>query len=217
MAIDAFLEFVDDPETSEGFVRIRLGNSRHEKGVRGIAHAISAHSMLVEAHVSIKLGGRVDVRVPHAGSRNATVRWVSGHLFACHFDSLLSSATLSAAPLKGAVVRQNPLGVLSTEAAAESFGTRIQRLRTEKGLTQNEVAEALRVSEPSVSAWELDKARPKAGRLDELARLLGVATSLLLDDDRDGNLPVDVVSRCRTQIAAAVGVDADQVKISVEM
>lgn len=217
MAVDAFLESVVDPETGEEAVRIRFGESKSDQGTQGVVHAISAHSVLIEAHIPIELGGRIDVRVPHAGSRNATVQWVSGYLFSCQFDSALSSATLSAAALKGALVQHNILGALISERVIESFGARLQRLRTEKRLTQADVAAALRVSEPSVSAWELNKARPLAGRLDELAHVLGVSTSQLVANNRDGDLPVEVVTHSRAQIASAFGVHPDQVKISVEM
>src|SRR3546814_18649887 len=75
----------------------------------------------------------------------------------------LSPATLSAAQLRSVVVEGEPDAQNRPAASAESFGARLQRLRTAKGLTQGQLAVRLGVSEPSISAWELDKARPKAG------------------------------------------------------
>lgn len=55
-----------------------------------------------------------------------------------------------------------------------SLGENLQRLRKEKGLSQEEVARRLYVSRQSVSKWELDQSEPGVAYLKSLAELYGV-------------------------------------------
>src|SRR3546814_8387259 len=79
----------------------------------------------------------------------------------------------------------------------------------------SDLAAELGVSEPSISAWETDKARPKVGRVDALAQLLGVSTRELLGDGDRTKLH-GLIADARTQIAAAAGARPDQIKITIE-
>ena len=54
------------------------------------------------------------------------------------------------------------------------IGKRIQDLRKQKGLTQEQVAAALNISAAAVSKWETDTTYPDITILNPLARLLGV-------------------------------------------
>ena len=54
------------------------------------------------------------------------------------------------------------------------IGKRIQHLRREKGLTQEQIAAALGVTSAAVSKWETNAALPDIGMLCPLARLLGI-------------------------------------------
>lgn len=60
-----------------------------------------------------------------------------------------------------------------------SLGENLQRLRKEKGLSQEEVAQRLYVSRQSVSKWELDQAEPGVESLKALAALYGVTLDAL--------------------------------------
>lgn len=62
----------------------------------------------------------------------------------------------------------------------ETFGTRFARLRKEKGLTQDFVAEKANVSPQAVSKWENDINMPDITLLPMLSDLLGVTTDELL-------------------------------------
>ena len=63
----------------------------------------------------------------------------------------------------------------------ESIGKRIQKLRRERGLTQEQAAAALGVTAAAVSKWETDAACPDVAMLAPLARLLKVTVDDLLD------------------------------------
>lgn len=61
-----------------------------------------------------------------------------------------------------------------------TLGERIQALRKEQGLSQEELAEAVGVSRQSVSKWENDAALPDTDKVVQLSRLFGVSTDALL-------------------------------------
>ncbi len=50
----------------------------------------------------------------------------------------------------------------------------IKAARTNKGLTQNDLAKALNVTKKTVSAWENGKSVPKVDKVDALCALLEV-------------------------------------------
>jgi len=63
---------------------------------------------------------------------------------------------------------------------AETIGSRIARLRRDKGMTQTELAEALNVSQPVVSDYEHDVIGLDSERIRQLAQILGVSADEIL-------------------------------------
>ncbi|MBQ2278574.1 MAG: helix-turn-helix transcriptional regulator, partial [Clostridia bacterium] len=61
----------------------------------------------------------------------------------------------------------------------ETMGQIIRRLRKEKNLTQEELAEQLNISAPAVSKWENDTSLPDISQVVPLANLFGVTTDVL--------------------------------------
>ena len=176
---------------------------------------ISTTGMLIESDDALTQGEALDIDLPHAGWATATVVWTSGRMKGCAFDKPISAAALSAAQLRGEAARSGDQAAPSS-LAVESFGARLQRLRTRSGLTQADLAAALAVSEPAICAWERGKSRPRPGRIQALCELLGVSQSELLGQDSDEML-TDLLARVRNHIARAVGVSADKVRIMIEM
>ena len=181
-----------------------------------LVHNISSTGLLFEGAVTLATGDMIEIDLPQAGVTAATVVWTSGALYGCQFDTPISPATLSAAQLRAVVGADREEDVASDNAATESFGDRLHRLRTAKRLTQMQIAAELGVSEQSISAWEQDKARPKAGRMKALAILLEVEMTELLGIDEADSLR-DVVARAKAQVAEAAAVSADNVKIIIEI
>lgn len=62
----------------------------------------------------------------------------------------------------------------------ETFGQRFQRLRKEKGLTQEEIASKFNITPQSVSKWENDLSTPDIAIISDLASFLGVSVETLL-------------------------------------
>lgn len=63
----------------------------------------------------------------------------------------------------------------------KKLGEKIWRLREEKGLSQEALAEKLDVSRQTVSNWENDRATPDAYKLKQLCEVLGISADGLLD------------------------------------
>ena len=68
----------------------------------------------------------------------------------------------------------------------KKLGEQIRRLREEKGLSQEVLAEKLDVSRQTVSNWENDRATPDAYKLKQLCEILGISANGILEmEERD--------------------------------
>lgn len=63
------------------------------------------------------------------------------------------------------------------------IGEKIQKLRKEKGLSQEALAEALGVSRQSVSKWESGAALPDTDKIIAMSELFGISTDFILKGD----------------------------------
>lgn len=61
-----------------------------------------------------------------------------------------------------------------------SLGENINRLRTERNMSQGDLAEALDVSRQSISKWETDASTPELDKLVRLSELFGVSLDELV-------------------------------------
>jgi transcriptional regulator with XRE-family HTH domain len=188
-----------------------LGDAAHV-----LIHNVSATGLLLETQVALEAGQRLTIDLPQAGATLATVMWQSGHLFGCQFKAPITSAVLSAAQLRGAVEREVEIATRQPGVADEGLGMRLQRLRKELGISQGQLAAQLGVSKPTVWAWEQGKARPIDSRIESLARALGVTSGALLAGEENPALRV-LLASCRDQIAGAVGVGPEKIKIVIEL
>ena len=62
------------------------------------------------------------------------------------------------------------------------MGNIIKKLRQERGITQEELAEQMHVSPQSVSKWEMNQALPQIDKVLQLCELFGVSTDTLLKE-----------------------------------
>lgn len=83
----------------------------------------------------------------------------------------------------------------------QSFSERLKRYRKEKNMTQQDLADALGVSNKSVSRWESEGGYPDVPLLVPLARALGVT----VDDLLDGERPVRTLTRTDWQSLLSFG------------
>lgn len=200
-------------------VRLELpgvGESAGEANV--LVHNISATGLLIESGAGLEVGEAITIELPEAGSTLAKVVWSSGTFHGCQFHDPIPPAALSAVQLRSpATPEQAPAFVNApTPRRDESFGIRLRRLRTARGLTMTRVATALGVSKPTVWAWENGKARPSGHRIGALVSLLGVSEEELIGGRDDEGLR-ELISRCREQIAEAVGARVENIRILIEL
>jgi transcriptional regulator with XRE-family HTH domain len=91
-----------------------------------------------------------------------------------------------------------------TRPIDQHVGERIRLRRTERGLTQEQLAAALDVSYQQVQKYETGANRISAGRIYEIARKLGVEVGYFFDGLEDGSdgapLPLEHGGRQRSAI-----------------
>ena len=66
-----------------------------------------------------------------------------------------------------------------------TFGEKLQKLRAQAGLSQDQLAELLDVSRQAVSKWERDEAMPEAEKIVRISRQFRVSTDDLLLEERE--------------------------------
>ena len=64
------------------------------------------------------------------------------------------------------------------------FGEKLQELRKSRGLTQEELAEALYVSRTAISKWESGRGYPSIDSLKEISRFFSVTIDDLLSGEK---------------------------------
>ena len=69
----------------------------------------------------------------------------------------------------------------------ETTGARIEKARETRGLSQQQLAELLEVTQPAVWKWENDRVEPSLSRLREIAAALNVDVSTLIPDCDTGS------------------------------
>lgn len=70
-----------------------------------------------------------------------------------------------------------------------NFGRRIQKLRTDRGLSMEQLAAKLKVSKSRVNMWENAGVIPRRDMLVSVAEFFGVSTDYLLDSGQEGKEP----------------------------
>jgi len=67
------------------------------------------------------------------------------------------------------------------------LGEKIQQLRKEKGMSQEQLAAQLTISRQAISKWELGESIPDTENIIQLSKLFSVSTDYLLNDEFDSN------------------------------
>lgn len=67
-----------------------------------------------------------------------------------------------------------------------TFGEKIQKLRKEAGLSQEELSDQLRVSRQAVSKWERDSGYPETDKIVRMSRIFHVTMDYLLKEETGG-------------------------------
>lgn len=186
-----------------------------------VLHNFSETGVLLECRTELEIDETLEFDLPDATRARARVVWASGQLYGCAFDAAIPEAALRSVQLRSAVQTELGLGAAPAPSGpaaigGESLGERLHRLRKLRGMTQGELAARLGVSKPTVWAWEQGRARPIEERIEAIAQALGVEAAELRPGRTVPGLN-DLIARCREQIAAAVEVTPDKVRIMIEL
>ena len=91
----------------------------------------------------------------------------------------------------------------------KSIGETIASLRKEKGMTQNELAEKMNVTDKAVSKWERDLSCPDINTISKLADVLGVSVEELLSakkKDYTNDRIKDLINLILKAVSMAMGI-----------
>jgi transcriptional regulator with XRE-family HTH domain len=182
-------------------------------------HNISAAGLLLETALELDIGDELAIDLPEAGAVDAVIVWRSQHLYGCAFEQAIGSAALAAAQLR-AEARSSSLGggiASGGEVLGAAFGSKLNRLRRERGLTLADVADTLGVSKPTVWAWEKGKARPLPERLGPIAEALGVSPDDLVEASAANAETGALIEECRSRIANAFNTAPSTVRIMIDL
>lgn len=80
-----------------------------------------------------------------------------------------------------------------------TFGERLYQLRSEKNLSQEQLAELLDVSRQSISKWENDKAYPEMTRLLFLSDYFQVSLDYLMRGTEEKQAPADTEEKYQVE------------------
>jgi len=72
-----------------------------------------------------------------------------------------------------------------------TFGEKIQLLRKEKSISQEQFAEVMNVSRQAVSKWELNQSYPEVDKIIEVSNYFGVSLDDLMNDEKASPNAVD--------------------------
>lgn len=84
---------------------------------------------------------------------------------------------------------------------SETMGRIIRRLRKERNLTQEELAEQLNTSAPAISKWENDTGMPDISQVVPIAKIFGVSTDVLFGTfgESDDDEAMKIIRRAQEQ------------------
>ena len=91
----------------------------------------------------------------------------------------------------------------------KSIGETIASLRKQKGMTQNELAEKMNVTDKAVSKWERDLSCPDINTISKLAKILDVSVDELLQAKKKENSNTklkDLINLIFKAISLAMGI-----------
>lgn len=80
-------------------LRLRVTASLAENSADAVIHNLSEDGLLLETAISLQIGDRVGVELPHSRGATGIVVWSRDDLYGCKFEREISRAAVSAALL----------------------------------------------------------------------------------------------------------------------
>jgi hypothetical protein len=102
---------------------LRLQSALAADGETVTIHDLSNTGLLLETHVHMSEGQRLDVDLPEIGFTQGEVVWASERFFGCRFDTPVSTAAVSAALLRNPVMKGDRV---SDDLAWDALGSQFE-------------------------------------------------------------------------------------------
>ena len=239
MAVQAALEILKATgrrRTDRHELKLKATGTQGTVGATDVLiHNISKSGLLLETEAQLSAGGKIIIDLPEMDGREATVIWADGTFFGCSFDRPLSPAVVSAAKLRSEPLDQAPSDIEtafteSTSRELGSFGSRLKRLRKERGLSIVQMSQRANVSRPTIWSWEAGKSLPRASKYKILSQVLEVTEDELRgvrdmplqesaqkrehDEGRDLG---SAIRQAKEGVAKAAGTSPDKVTLIIEI
>lgn len=81
-----------------------------------------------------------------------------------------------------------------------TLGEKIQKLRKQRGLSQEALAEKVTVTRQTISKWELGTAMPDAPNLLRISTLFGISVDYLLHDSYESDNDIPMVKEVKSKL-----------------
>ncbi len=81
-------------------LRLQTGAAADNGVAEVLIHNLSETGALIHSSAALEVGDRIDIDLPHAGGRVATIVWSDDGLYGCRFETPLSKGAMSAAMLR---------------------------------------------------------------------------------------------------------------------
>ena len=90
----------------------------------------------------------------------------------------------------------------------KSIGEMISSLRKEKGMTQNDLAEKMNVTDKAVSKWERNLSCPDVNSIPKLAEILGTTVEELLNaqSKKENGKVAEIINLALIGVGLAMGI-----------
>lgn len=86
-----------------------------------------------------------------------------------------------------------------------TLGEKIKRLRKEKGITQESLAEKVNVSRSAIAKWETNSGVPEISNLIMISRIFDISVDQLMDDTRAIGKTADVKTEIKSDCSEYAG------------
>ena len=91
---------------------------------------------------------------------------------------------------------------MSNQKNTLNLATKIKKARQEAGYSQQKLAEALKLSNKTISAWEVGRAQPHIRTLKKIAEVTKVPTAYFVDELSDAEFELKMkLSRIEEELA----------------
>lgn len=88
-----------------------------------------------------------------------------------------------------------------------TIGENIKQLRTERNMTQEQLAQSLNTTKSTISKYELDKRQPRYETIEKMAELFGTSTGKILN--RGGQLKYKIVQwKSKKDLCIGLNIDS---------